>query len=83
VCLEFHVDETNGQVEFWYQGGQSTTPGLTFTGTVTQQVNDQWASNGPKAAVLTNLGLGYLHLNDSMTVWFDDVALGNSRIGCN
>jgi hypothetical protein len=84
VCLEFHVDQTNGHIEFWYQNASSTTAGLTFTGgTPATGVNDQWAASGPKAPVLTSLGLGYLHLNDVMTVWFDDVALGNSRIGCN
>jgi hypothetical protein len=32
--------------------------------------------------VPVSFGLGWLGLNDQMTVWFDDVALANSRIGC-
>jgi hypothetical protein len=83
ACLEFHVDQTNGQVEFWFNGAQTTVPGLTYTGTSTQGVNDQWGKAGPTSLALTSLGLGYLQLNDMMTVWFDDVSLGNSRIGCN
>jgi hypothetical protein len=56
---------------------------LSFDGTITQGVTDQWARGGPSPAAPTDFGLGWLHLNEAMTVWFDDVALGNARIGCN
>jgi hypothetical protein len=83
VCIEFHIDEANGHIEFWFNGSAQATAGLSFDGTSTQGVSDQWARGAPSPAVPTDLGLGWLHLNDSMTVWFDDVALGNARIGCN
>src|SRR5580704_1543854 len=83
VCIEFHIDETNGHIEFWFNGNPQTTVGLSFDGTSTQGVTDQWARGGPSPAAPTDFGLGWLHLNDAMTVWFDDVALGNARIGCN
>jgi polysaccharide lyase-like protein len=83
VCIEFHIDETNGHIEFWFNASPQPTAGLSFDGTSTQGVTDQWARGGPTPAVAIDFGLGWLHLNDSMTVWFDDVALGNSRIGCN
>jgi hypothetical protein len=83
VCIEFHIDETNGHIEFWFNGSAQPTPGLSFDGTSTQGVTDQWARGGPSPAAPTDFGLGWLHLNDAMTVWFDDLALGNARIGCN
>jgi len=83
VCIEFHIDETLGHIEFWFNASPVVIAGLSFDGTSTQGVSDQWARGGPSPAAPTDFGLGWLHLNDSMTVWFDDVALGNARIGCN
>jgi hypothetical protein len=79
-CMEFHVDETDGHIELWLDGAAVT--GLGYDGTSTQGVDDQWARGGPSPAVPVNLGLGWLGLNDQQTVWFDDVALGNARVGC-
>jgi len=80
-CFEFHVDGTNGHIEFWLDG--ATVTGLTYVGSSQQGVNDQWARSGPTSLSPTSLGLGWLGLNDQMTTWFDDVAVGGSRIGCN
>ncbi len=80
-CLEFHIDETSGHLEFWKDG--QAVPGLGWDGTTTQGVNDQWSRGGPNPAVPTSLGLGWLGLNEQQTAWFDDVAVGSARIGCN
>jgi hypothetical protein len=81
TCIEFHVDETDGDIEFWMNG--QSVAGLGWDGGSTQGVNDQWARGGPSPAVPTSLGLGWLGLNDQQIVWFDDVSLGDTRIGCN
>jgi hypothetical protein len=80
-CIEFHIDETNGHIEFWLDG--ASVQGVSYDGGNVQGVNDQWFRSGPKSPVPVSFGLGWLGLNDQMTVWFDDVALANSRIGCN
>ncbi|MGD0678549.1 MAG: hypothetical protein ABSC94_24345 [Polyangiaceae bacterium] len=84
ACLEFHIDTTTGNIEFWYNGASATTPGLSWSGTATAY-EGSWAGGGWKSGIApTNLGLGWGAFNGGMmTVWFDDVALGNSRIGCN
>jgi hypothetical protein len=85
-CIEFHVDQTNGYIEFWFTPQGSSTAmsiaGLSYAGTGTTGVSDQWHTGGPKSLTLKSLGLGWLQLNNNYTVWFDDVALANARIGC-
>jgi hypothetical protein len=82
--MEFHLDEGTGTIDFWFNGSAQTTTGLSDDGGDTQGVNDQWARGAPSPPVPTNLGLGWLGLNDQETVWFDDVALSSTgRIGCN
>lgn len=83
-CVEFSVNRTNGQIYTWYNG--SAVPGLTEDGVSTPDVDSQWLS-GTGASWrpnLTDLKLGwesYSGGNDDL--WFDDVALSNSRIGCS
>ena len=55
---------------------------LSYDGTSTQGVSDNWHSGGPTSLMLKSFGVGWLGLNNQYTAWFDDVALGNSRIGC-
>jgi hypothetical protein len=82
-CMEFHIDETSGFVEYWLNGSPGVVPGLSYDGGVVQGVDDQWSRGAPSPPVPINLGLGWLGLNDQETVWFDDVALSaDSRIGC-
>jgi hypothetical protein len=83
-CMEFHLDQTAGTIEFWFNDSASTVSGLSYDGTVVQNVDDQWSTGAPKPLAPTNLGLGWLGLNAQETVWFDDVALSSKgRIGCN
>jgi hypothetical protein len=83
-CMEFHLDEGTGDLEFWFNGSAAAVSGLSYDGGVVQGVNDQWSRGAPSPPVPTSFGLGWLGLNDQETVWFDDVALSSSgRIGCD
>jgi hypothetical protein len=82
-CVEFSVSRTTGQINTWYNG--TLIPGLTENGTVTQNVNDQWiAGTGANwRPNLTDLKLGWENYsNGTDSLWFDDVVLSTSRIGC-
>jgi hypothetical protein len=79
VCMEFHVASSD-TIEFWL-GGQAVS-GLSYAGGNVQGVSDQWSRGAPSPILPVSLGLGWLGLNDQRTVWFDDVALGPARIGC-
>jgi hypothetical protein len=82
-CIEFSVDYKTGDIQFWLNG--TTVQGLSFASSqaATQGVNDQWARGGPKVPfAITSFGVGWLGLNNQYTVWFDDIALAGSRVGC-
>jgi hypothetical protein len=79
-CIEFHLDPNNGHIEFWING--TIVPGLSYDGTSTQGVSDNWHTGGPASLSLKSFGLGWLGLNDQLTAWFDDVALSSTRINC-
>jgi hypothetical protein len=80
-CVEFHVGESIGHLEFWLDG--QAVPGLSYDGGDVQGVNDQWSRGAPSPMTPVDFSLGWLGLNDQRTVWYDDVALGNARIGCD
>jgi len=82
-CLEFSVDGSTGQIHTWYNG--SLVPGLTEDGVPTANVDDQWlgGSGASWRPQLTDLKLGWENYsNGDDTLYFDDVALSTSRIGC-
>ena len=84
-CIEFHLDQTNANIEFRFQGSspEASVSGLSYDGTATAGVSDTWMSSGPTSLALKSFGLGWLGLNNQYTVWFDDVALsGTTWIGC-
>jgi hypothetical protein len=82
-CLEFSVSKTNGQIYTWYNG--TLVPGLTEDGVPTQDIDAQWlgGSGANWRPNLTDLKLGWENYsNGNDTLWFDDVVLSTSRIGC-
>ncbi|MEY9928933.1 hypothetical protein ABH926_003573 [Catenulispora sp. GP43] len=82
-CLEFSVDGTSGQIHTWYDG--SPVAGLTEDGVSTPDVDDQWLSGSGASwrPQLTDLKLGWEDYSaGDDTLWFDDVVLSTSRIGC-
>ena len=82
TCVEFHVSANTNAIETWVDG--TVVPGMTFipgTTTVNQEVNGQWK---PAAITPTAFGLGWIVFSGpSISLWFDDAALGTKRIGCN
>jgi hypothetical protein len=81
TCLEFMVDGAQGRLQTWVDGTQVV--GLTADGTPTHDVDSQWLSRANWRPSLADLRLGWESYGDGGdTLWFDDVALGSSRIGC-
>ncbi|MEU8635722.1 cellulose-binding domain-containing protein [Amycolatopsis sp. NPDC048633] len=79
-CFEFEIDGAAGQLRTWL--GSAEVPGLVVDGVPTPDVDQQWLGRAWHPAV-TDLRLGWeSYGTDPDTLWFDDVALGNSRIGC-
>ncbi|KAJ7154684.1 hypothetical protein C8R46DRAFT_441821 [Mycena filopes] len=71
-CIEFHLSRTTGQIETWVNG--NAIPSLTTPQT-------RWGSSYiPNPS---NWGLGWESYGSAPnTIWYDDVALGTSRLGC-
>jgi hypothetical protein len=79
-CFEYAIDETKGTIQAWIDSTEVS--GLEENGTPVTGVSDQWLSAAwhPNFA---DVRFGWLDFNgQSVTLWFDDIALGPSRIGC-
>jgi len=80
TCVEFMVDGGAGQLRTWVDG--TAVAGLTADGTPTHDIDGQWY-NRTWRPQLTDLKLGWESYGGGAdTLWYDDVALGSSRIGC-
>jgi predicted carbohydrate-binding protein with CBM5 and CBM33 domain len=78
-CVEFMVDG-RGTLSTWLDG--TAVPGLTVDGTPTADIDQQWLARSWRPQV-SDLRLGWEAYGDgSDTLWYDDVAVGASRIGC-
>ncbi|MBO4275229.1 hypothetical protein, partial [Microbispora triticiradicis] len=80
VCLRFQID-TSQQAMRTYLDDQEIA-GLRVDGTPTQNVDAQWLrrTTAPRP---TTFRLGWeSYGSDSDTLWYDDVALGSSPVGC-
>jgi hypothetical protein len=92
LCFEFHTSGT-GDLDTWLSsdgGAQGDpVPSMTYDpGTTAMQsgVNDHWASGTgkPSPFEFTNVSFGWVTFGGgAATVWFDDIALSSTRIGCN
>lgn len=89
TCIEFHTDATNGNLDTWIDG--AAVPQMTFDPGVTAVQtgnggNDSWSGYTMKPSPFkpTSVSFGWVTFGGSpATVWFDDIALGPSRILCN
>jgi hypothetical protein len=79
-CLEVEVNGANSTAHTWLNG--TAVDGLTADGTPTTDIDKQWYAKAWAPAV-TNLRLGWESYGDGAdTLWFDDIAIATSRIGC-
>jgi hypothetical protein len=78
-CFEFHTDAASGNIEAWLNGAHLDTM------SIPNDAGAKWTGSAPATPLkIYGLGLGWMAFNGvPMTLWFDDVALGDSRIGCN
>jgi hypothetical protein len=81
-CVEFHIDESDGQMQTWVDGAD--VAGLHQDGVPTQDIDKQWLNKSGWKPDVTDLKLGWeSYAGQEMTLWFDDVAIGATRIGCD
>jgi endoglucanase len=78
--VEFAVDGSKGTADTWLNGQQIA--GLHADGTKTTNVDGQWYSKTWRPKV-SDLRLGWeSYAGGADTLWFDDVVVSSSRIGC-
>ena len=81
-CVEFHIDESDGQMQTWIDGVD--VAGLHQDGVPTPDIDKQWLNKSGWKPDVTDLKLGWeSYAGQEMTLWFDDVAVGPTRIGCD
>ncbi|MFJ8349625.1 cellulose-binding domain-containing protein [Streptomyces sp. NPDC094153] len=79
-CLRFAIDTTAPKLDTWLGGEQ--IPGLHADGVPTPDIDQQWlARTTPPRPTALRLGWESYGTGDD-TLWFDDVAVGSSPIGC-
>jgi len=80
-CVEIQVDGAAGLLRTWVDEVEVTA--LQIDGTSTPDVDEQWLRRGTWRPSPSDLRLGWESYGSaSMTLWFDDVAVGPTRIGC-
>jgi len=79
TCFEFHTDAASGDIEVWLNGIRLDTMSLP------NDAGAKWTGTAPPTPLkVYGMGLGWMAFNgQAMTLWFDDVALSTSRVGCN
>jgi hypothetical protein len=83
VCLEWQIDAVGRQLNFWLDGQAQTEIGVADHGTACAKGAADAPWEGPSA--FTKIALDWeAYGTDSPQedVWFDEFALGTSRIGC-
>ena len=77
-CLEYHIS-ADGTIETWLDS--TVIPGLTVGGASANSHASIWGkSYKPK---VTGVYFGWeTYGGDANTVWFDDIAIASTRVGC-
>ena len=79
-CLEVSVNGTAGTADTWLNG--TLVPGLHADGVPTTDLDGQWYNKAWRPS-LTSFGLGWESYSGATdTLWYDDIAVGSTRIGC-
>jgi hypothetical protein len=80
-CLEFTIDQTQGTMSTWLDGTE--VQGLHLDQTPTHDIDSQWLSRANWRPSPIDLRLGWeSDAGGTDTLWFDDVAVSSSRLGC-
>jgi hypothetical protein len=81
TCIESYFDENAGTIDTWVDGKE--VAGLVENGTAVPDVSTQWLSQAGWKPALADFRIGWeSYSGQTMTLWFDDVALASQRIGC-
>ncbi|KAI8808855.1 hypothetical protein BJ742DRAFT_806649 [Cladochytrium replicatum] len=80
-CFEYMISNT-GKLSAWLN--EAAIVGMTVDGVATTDIDAAWVSGKPNwAPKVSVLRLGWeSYASASNTVWYDDVVIGSSRIGC-
>ena len=78
-CFEYHVG-SDGTIETWLDGAAVT--GLTVKSGTTNANAGQWTRSSLKPKI-TAVYFGWeSYGGDTNTFWYDDIAIGSTRVGC-
>jgi len=79
LCVELSID--GQKLETWLNG--EPVAGLIVEGEPTPDVDAQWLRKADWRPQLSDIRFGWeSYGSDENTLWFDDVVLGPSRVGC-
>lgn len=82
TCVEFLIDAAGPGLTTWVDGAE--VPGLVIDGEPTPDVDQQWLNKPDWQPALVDFKLGWeSYAGQTMTLYFDDVALAATRIGCD
>jgi hypothetical protein len=80
-CVELSVNAAGPTLQTWVDG--SLVPGLMVGSGSSSDADGQWVQGASWAPRLVDARFGWeSYAGESETLWFDDVAIGPSRIGC-
>jgi hypothetical protein len=81
LCIELALDRDAGTLRTWIDGAPVT--GLAVDAVATPEVDEPWLRRTWRPRV-QDLRVGWESYGDQTnTLWFDDVAFGGARIGCD
>jgi hypothetical protein len=82
TCIEFHTSMSTGAVEVWVNGAADANMTFIPGTTPVTAANMPWSTGKPTLSI-QSVGFGWVDFHSGMnTLWFDDIAIGGSRIGC-
>ena len=82
TCIEFMIDQDLGQITTWVDGAE--VPGLRVDAEPTPDLDQQWFNKPGWKPDLEDVKFGWeSYAGQTMTLYFDDVALAGARIGCD
>jgi hypothetical protein len=80
-CVEVAIDGAAGTLQTWFDGAK--VAGLEVGPSASSDADGEWVRDGGWRPKLTDARFGWeSYAGESETLWFDDIALGPTRIGC-